>query len=188
MKKVRISFIMAAAALVSALSMSSQAATLTYSGVVTESLGAFAGLLPVGTLASGDIVVTDASFMGGASLAGDITDIGVAVGGFCFTFGAGTCAGAVVPITSIDDAALTYPGGSEVNGFMSVTAFSPTFNVSIPIDFCFTCGTFDADGGFLGSVSGTGDATAPVVPIPAAAWLFGSALLGLVGIRRRAKA
>jgi hypothetical protein len=31
------------------------------------------------------------------------------------------------------------------------------------------------------------DATAAVVPVPAAAWLFGSAVLGLAGLRRRSK-
>lgn len=38
------------------------------------------------------------------------------------------------------------------------------------------------------NISGTGDCSAPInpVPLPAAAWLFGSGLLGLAGIGRRA--
>ena len=38
-----------------------------------------------------------------------------------------------------------------------------------------------------GNISGTGDCSIPVsaVPVPAAVWLFGSGLLGLIGISRR---
>ncbi|MGI9293586.1 MAG: VPLPA-CTERM sorting domain-containing protein [Pseudomonadales bacterium] len=36
-----------------------------------------------------------------------------------------------------------------------------------------------------GTGPGPGPGPGPVIPIPAAAWLFGSALLGLVGVRRR---
>ena len=38
-----------------------------------------------------------------------------------------------------------------------------------------------------GNISGTGDCSISVsaVPLPAAAWLFGSGLLGLIGISRR---
>ena len=38
------------------------------------------------------------------------------------------------------------------------------------------------------TLNGTAAAAGPVIPIPAAAWLFGSGLLGLVGVARRRRA
>jgi hypothetical protein len=57
----------------------------------------------------------------------------------------------------------------------------------------YTTDNPDVNYGFVFGESGLGTrqltySTAPAVPIPAAAWLFGSALLGLVGIGRRKKA
>ena len=46
---------------------------------------------------------------------------------------------------------------------------------------------FPPEGGFLGSFSMDNVYTS-VVPVPAAAWLFGSGLLGLIGVARRKKA
>ena len=45
-------------------------------------------------------------------------------------------------------------------------------------------GTIGADIDAVGAIS----SAAPVIPIPAAVWLFGSGLLGLIGIARRKKA
>jgi hypothetical protein len=41
---------------------------------------------------------------------------------------------------------------------------------------------------YFDNVSITADLAAPAVPVPAAVWLFGSGLLGLVGVARRKKA
>jgi hypothetical protein len=43
-------------------------------------------------------------------------------------------------------------------------------------------------GSVTGGVGCSGSTPPPAVPLPAAAWLFGSALLGLVGVARRKKA
>ncbi len=67
-----------------------------------------------------------------------------------------------------------------ISGLLSSSEIAPT-GIS-PVDFAvrFTAGSADNQGqedeAFL---SGT------VVPVPAAAWLFGSALVGLAGLRRR---
>ena len=47
-----------------------------------------------------------------------------------------------------------------------------------------------SSGGFLTgfTASGTGEVQGAVVPVPAALWLFGSGLIGLIGIARRKKA
>lgn len=50
---------------------------------------------------------------------------------------------------------------------------------------CFS-GNACADNTTLGAL-GVGSATVSVVPLPAAVWLFGSALIGLVGLSRRQK-
>ncbi|MEM7083663.1 MAG: hypothetical protein AAF465_13110 [Pseudomonadota bacterium] len=175
-------------ALVASVSLGAQAATLTITGEVTTAGGAFVALTPIGTPVGGPIVVDDTALASGSIGIADIISIDVNVGGFCFATGAGDCGGmgTIVPITSIDSAAITGSSGT-LGGSFSVTAFSPTFMVSIPIVFDLDAGTFSADGGALGTVGGTVSVEAPApVPVPAAVWLFGSALLGLMGIRRRA--
>jgi hypothetical protein len=65
------------------------------------------------------------------------------------------------------------------------------FDSSKAWTFGFSTGGQDNDGknnsGFAWAVR-TGDVPATVVPVPAAIWLFGSGLLGLIGIARRKKA
>ena len=161
------------------------AAEFTLSGEVTVATGAFEALTPVGTPVAGPIVIDDVA-LGGIAGPGDIISIDVNVGGFCFsTEDPSACplGGADVPIVSIDGAAIDLTSLPVVGGFLDVTAFSPTFGINIPIMFDLGAGTFFADGGALGTVSGTVELR--VVPIPAAAWLFGSAMLGLFGLRRR---
>ena len=174
-------------AIIATASLSAQAATLTYTGEVTDATGAFTALTPIGTPVGGPLEVDDTALAAGSIGIADIISIDVNVGGFCFATGTGTCGGVgtLVPITSIDSAAITGTSGT-LGGSFAVTAFSPTFNVSIPITFDLDAGTFSADGGALGTVSGIGSLEAAPVPVPAAVWLFGSALLGMMGVRRRA--
>lgn len=174
-------------ALLASATLGANAATLTYTGEVTGATGAFVALTPLGTPVGGPIEADDAALAAGSVGIADIMSINVNVGGFCFANAGGDCGGVgtLVPITSIDSAMITGTSGT-LGGSFSVTAFSPTFNVSIPIFFDLDNGTFFADGGALGTVSGVGSLTAAAVPVPAAAWLLGSALLGMMGIRRRA--
>ncbi len=154
-------FIMAGL-LLAAMPFAAQAAELTYTGVVTVPTGAFEALTPIGTPVGGPIDVDDAAFGAGSIGIIDINSIDVNVGGFCFATAGGDCSGmgTLVPITSIDSAAITGTSG-ELGGSFSVTAFSPTFMVSIPILFDLDAGTFFADGDALGTVSGTGTLNAP---------------------------
>ena len=171
-------------ALLFAFSINAQAGVLTLSGVVTVATDAFSALTPAGTPILGPISIADSAFGGTAGLA-DIESIDVSVGGFCFsteTPSACPLPGADVAITSLDADAIdlsSLPAG----GTLAVTATtSAMFGMApVAIMFDFGAGTFFADGGALGTVEGTVE----LVPIPAAVWLFGSAMLGLIGLRRR---
>jgi hypothetical protein len=57
----------------------------------------------------------------------------------------------------------------------------------VDLDSDGTLGTTMAAGPFKGAPVGF-SATPAAVPVPAAVWLFGSGLMGLVGIARRRKA
>lgn len=80
---------------------------------------------------------------------------------------------------------VTGPGtqGTTVGDWTLITGtfFVENNNTAIHVSFEAT-GTDNEYGGFIDDVS------IRAVPLPAAAWLFGSALLGLAGISRRAKA
>ena len=137
---------------------------LNLTGVVTSATGGFSTLTPPGTPVGGPLDVNNVSLVG----PGDINSIEVNVGGFCFsteTPSACPVGGADVPITSIDAAALDLSSPPGVGGTLSITAFSPTFQVSIPVSFDFDAGTFVADGGALGTIEGDVDLQA--VPVPA---------------------
>ena len=173
-------------ALIASVSFSAQALVVDYSGSVLDATGALASLVPVGTTVFGGIDYDDAAVVAGLAGADDILSIDVSVGGFCFTTGLDNLGcggfGAVVPVDSIDGAGVTFAGSLPTGGFLDITTFSPTFTIFIPISFDLTAGTFEATSP-LGGVTGT-FGPAPV-PVPAAVWLFGSALLGMMGIRRR---
>ena len=177
----------------------SQAAPV-ISGAITGGDGALISLAPIGTPFAGEL-----DWSGGTLNGGQVT-----LGGFCFTDDASglpptspTCGAlSAVPLyatgqtsyvgdapppgSTYEQAGTTYDGTS---GLLKLTAFSPTFGVNIFIDLLFAgdgTGTLNATTVALGSAQGTFD-VAPV-PVPAAAWLFGSAMLGLAGIGRSRKA
>ncbi len=70
-----------------------------------------------------------------------------------------------------------------------------TFNIDCPVwSFCTTAESFYVAGDFgndpnkIKLKGSKGGATAvTTIPVPAAVWLFGSGLLGLVGVARRRK-
>lgn len=176
--------LLSSGALIVALSMNAQALTVTYGGTVDTATGALGTLVPPGTPVGGPISYDDAAVATGTVGPSGILGIDINVGGFCFTSGPDNTGcpsgGAYVPITSIDAAAVTFAGMTPTGGMLDVTTFSPSFGIFIPISFDLTAGTFLATSP-LGDASGTFQ----VVPVPAAVWLFGSALLGLAARRRR---
>ncbi len=136
----------------------------TYSGEITESTLAFAALAPPMAAAGGPLIVDSAELAAGSIGVDDIISIDVNVGEFCFSTQGivDDCpmGGTLIPIQSIDAAAITGNGGA-LQGSFTITALDPTFMVTIAILFDLDDGSFFADGGVLGTVSGTGMLQAP---------------------------
>lgn len=192
---------LAGALTLSVLATVSQAANISISGAIDTATGALNSIYPPGT-----------PFTGELDWSGTLDGAQVILGGECFTSNAfgppasplGDCGGAqqsVAPILTTGQ--ITYdgigtpaPAGSTfeqvgttfdgTSGNLNVLVFSPTFGLSIPITLTFNgdgTGSVFADGGPLGTASGP--FTTSAVPIPAAAWLFGSGLIGLAAMRRK---
>jgi len=113
-------------------------------------------------LVFGDVNLGGLGSFSGVLLTGEIT-------GFGFQDSGGT--------TDFYDFTFTLTGGQLAS------LYSPTLGVSLTSEQSDFAGDFTAD--FGGEAKGTLGA---VIPIPAAVWLFGSGLLGLIGIARRKKA
>lgn len=173
------------------------AATVPYEGEVTAADGSVGILL--GAPASLPLPAT------GKGVFTDVTNVfesvNFQVGAFFFSSlwtGACTTPGALdcvttdpdfmlgstfVPIDSILSNTLTFDGtGSVTGGALSFSTFSVTFGVPLGDVILDQDGGVFSLMGALGNASGTGGFS--VVPVPAAVWLFGSALLGLFGVRR----
>lgn len=202
----KISTFVAAVALTAAASVT-QAAHITISGVIDAGTGALATLLPVGTAFAG-VLDWSGTLDGGQLTTGDGS-----MAGFCFTSDAAglppaspTCDAALSAVPMLRTGEVSYSGianapGSTFEqagttfdgnaGLLSITTYSATGNFAILIDLVFNgdgSGALFADAGILGSASGCfsyGGGGCEVVPVPATVWLFGSALIGLAGIKRK---
>ena len=82
-------------------------------------------------------------------------------------------------------ATLTLDGGmlDAVTGLN----FLATFSGGAPADFNTLGWFFDDLGGMFGEWNPVVTITPSAVPVPAAVWLFGSGLIGLIGVARRKK-
>lgn len=183
--------VLSSVALFGAMTMTAQAAVINYEGAVTTTTGAMIGLIPPPLPAmDGFIEYDDTAIAGGLAGPGDILGMQVNIGAICVAIDVAGCAPGTIatPITMISAAAVTFDAlGNPTGGSMTAVGNLTTpITLTLPVIFDLTAGTWSADGGFFGTVGGT---FAPaVIPVPAAAWLFGSALLGLAGVGRKRKA
>ena len=141
------------------------------------------------TAASGTFTSGATPFFGHA-WTGTVTQSFTATGANTWNFNAGTGASATGSYT------FTLAAGQVGMGILfdwNTSSGIPVLNIlnadgsGVDIDGDGTLGTTMASGPFAGSPVGFAG-TVSAVPVPAAVWLFGSGLMGLVGVARRRKA
>lgn len=169
------------------------------------------------TCANANMTVTQMNFSGISAATGTITDDGGPFGSFTGSFFGHTwVADQVTGVMDSTGSwsgsnalgAYNYNAGISNIGAGQVavgTLFDWSTSVDIPVLAVFDCtsvagvctGINSTAGGamqtgpFAGATpafNGTGSLAPSAVPVPAAVWLFGSGLLGLVGVARRKKA
>lgn len=186
-------------AAVAAFGLSSQAtaATAPYLGTVnsaTGTVGTLLGALPIPAdgkvIFDGSNSYISANFNVGAFFFSSLWTGNCTVSpsdGTCMTTDPDIPVGSTfVPLLDVQENTLTFDGnGIPDGGLIRLDSFSVTFGLPLgDVILNEGAGTFSLEGGILGEAFGTG--SFQVIPVPAAAWLFGSAI-GLLGwMRRRA--
>ncbi len=157
----------------------SNGATWVFSKDSTATLDLSFGLSPGAVFAVSDVDLS-ILFVGDAGHSGTITLLG------------GDQSGSITQPFSIGP-------GVNYTGFNSVTSNPPAVNGGTQTTFGIFAANMNLAAAFSGTFTGVqldisnGSAvpslvgTVAVVPVPAAVWLFGSGLLGLVGVARRKK-
>ena len=168
---------------VSAAGAGAQAASYNYSGIITTCTGICSIFTAVGQ--SADFAFDSAASGPGGIAVGDISNVDISLS---------TPSGGALAFTSgvAQDSSLTIDAFDNItSGSVTLQAVGATTGIvargTIDVDAgTWTAFVVETSGALTQIASGTGSfaAVAPV-PIPAAAWLFGSALVGLAGIGRR---
>jgi hypothetical protein len=192
--------LLAAAIAISAASVSAQAATVEYNWVGTVTSNNGVGLLPVdvGGSLGGFFLADDGG--DGFIADGDINNtLDYAGSTYCIN-NPGLCSASRYAIFNLDDSpafpaikegaasgsSLTTDAlGNITGGAITLVAAVPTGTIgTLAINADASTWAFTISG--LDIAQGTGSFVAvAAVPVPAAAWLFGSALVGLAGIGRK---
>ena len=187
MKSVLKTCVVSSALAFSALSLNAQAYIIELDGVVTEAVGLIATNTSVGDSFTGSIDVNDAAIGNGVITAADINGFVFTAGGGCWSTDITTCpAGTTAQSNSPVNAANVSVDGIGAPTGGTIESGIPLGQGALPMTIDFDNGTFFIDGSVAASTLGADFQVTSPVPIPAAVWLFGSALLGLVGVRRKA--
>ena len=133
---------------------------------------------PAGTITGGPVTTGDIT---GNVMTLDVSSWFANWNGTDFSQGYTEAGDAVTASTDWTNSADFIGQGLPQGGSASCTGTTCTFN-NLRWEAYISGGAFDGKTGFWSL-----DGTATVVPVPAAVWLFGSGLLGLVGIARRRK-
>ena len=184
------------------LSLNAAAAVITF-GTGTAGFG---GDISFSDSSSGSVLEGDNINIGALTIAGSSADGAYKVKNGVMSFNTGTetlsIKGKVKGLgittrqtllsSTMDDFSYDYSNGNTLNFFSASGSSTLSTNLLSAIGlsgtgFDYLAYTIDVNS--LGQVVDAGVVnTASVVPLPAAAWLFGSAILGLLGVARRKKA
>lgn len=172
-----------AAAVVLCASASAQAATYSLSGTITECVGTCSIFTSVGQTAS---FTFDGADGPGAVSAASINNVDISLStpsGGSLAFVNGT---ALSSTLNADAASDLTDGDVVLEGTGATTGIVAQGHLDLDT-LSWTAFVVSAGDGSLQQIAaGTIDeGTISAVPVPAAAWLFGSALLGLAGITRK---
>lgn len=161
-------------------SMASQAATYQISGEITQCAGICAIFSGVGEIADFSFDAPD----GTTSIsAGDVSNVDIAIStstGGSLAFVGGTAL----------SSSMTGNGVNQITGGEAILrATGASTGITVQGDLNFDTNTFVAYAvGGDGSLTQIAAGELSAVPVPAAAWLFGSALVGLTAVGRKRRA
>lgn len=132
---------------------------------------------PTGTVKNGNTVISTGDIIYNGTFTGESTVTGFGIGGLFAGVGTDLKNASLLEFFDLADLPFTF-ANTDISFTQNCVGFGSTENNPV---------TYVPGGGFDCRVSNA-DITNTAVPIPAAAWLFGSAMIGLAGVARKRKA